>query len=132
MANYRGQDGSATWGGVSIDELRAWRLDGVTLDIIEDTVKGDTHKTFKGGLGDGGTVTFTGWIDYATAQQDIIDLINAGTGAAVAFVLTVDTGKTFTGNAVPQSYSIESPEGSALASVTITGKVSDAVGVTWS
>lgn len=132
MANQRGQDGSATIGAISLDELRSWSLDGVTLETIDDTVKGDTHRTFKGGIGDGGTITFTCWLDYTTAQQDIIDLINAGTGDAVAFVLLAATGKTFTGNAVPQSYSIESPEGSALASITLNTKVSGAVGVSWS
>ena len=132
MANQRGQDGSATFGAVAIDELRSWSLDGVLLETIQDTVKGDTHHTFKGGIGDGGTITFTCWLDYATAVQDIIDLINAGTGDAVAFVLLAATGKTFTGSAVPQSYSMESPEGSALTSVTLVLKVSGAIGVTWS
>jgi len=111
--------------------MRSWSLDGVSLEMIDDTVKGDTHRTFKGGLGDGGTLTFTTWVDYATAQQDIIDLINAGTGTAVAFVVLVDTGKTLTGTAVPQSYSIESPEGSSVSTLSMTCKVSGAVGVTW-
>lgn len=132
MANQRGQDGSVTIATVSIDELRSWSFDGVVLEIIDDTVKGDTHRTFKGGLGDGGTMSVSCWLDYATAQQDVIDLINAGTGDAVAFVLLAATGKTFTGNAVPQSYSISSPEGSALAEITLTLKVTGAVGVTWS
>ena len=132
MANQRGQDGSATFGAVAIHELRSWSMDGVALEMIDDTVKGDAHRTFKGGLGDGGSITFTCYLDYGTAQQDIIDLINAGTGSAVAFVLLVATGKTFTGNAVPQTYSIESPEGSAVATISITLKVSGAIGVTWS
>ena len=131
MANQRGQDGSAKIGAISFDELRSWSLDGVSLEMIDDTVKGDTHRTFKGGIGDGGTLTLTAWIDYTTAQQDVIDLINAGTGAEVAFVLLAAAGKTFTGNAVPQSYSIESPEGSAVSTFTYTAKVSGAVGVTW-
>ena len=131
MANQRGQDGSVTFGGVAFDELRTWSLDGVSLEMIDDTVKGDTHRTFKGGLGDGGTISVTGWLDYATAQQDVIDLINAGTGDAVAFVLLAASGKTFTGNCVPQSYGAESPEGSAADPMTFTAKVTGAVGVTW-
>jgi len=131
MANQRGQDGSFTVAGVAVDELRSWSLDGVSLEMIDDTVKGDTHRSFKGGIGDGGTYTVSCWLDYTTGQQDIIDLINAGTGAAVAFVALAATGKTFTGNAVPQSYSISSPEGSSLAEITISCKVSGAVGVTW-
>ena len=77
-------------------------------------------------------MSFSCWLDYTTAQQDLIDFMNAGTGDAVAFVLLAATGKTFTGNAVPGSYSISSPEGSALTEITFTMKVSGAVGVTWS
>ena len=131
MANQRGQDGSVTIGAVAYDELRSWSLDGVSLELIDDTVKGDTHRTFKGGIGDGGTITIVTWLDYATAVQDVIDFINAGTGAAVAFELLAATGKKFTGNAVPGSYNAESPEGSALDPCTLTMKVSGAVAVTW-
>jgi hypothetical protein len=131
MANQRGQDGSVTVGAIALDELRSWGLDGVTLEMIDDTVKGDTHRTFKGGIGDGGTISLSCWLDYTTAQQDMIDLINAGTGDAVAFELLAATGKKFTGNAVPGSYSTSSPEGSALVEITFTMKVSGAVGVTW-
>ena len=101
MANQRGQDGSITIAGVAVDELRSWSLDGVTLEIIDDTVKGDTHRTFKGGIGDGGTMTISCWLEYTSAQQDIIDLINAGTGDAIAFVLLAAPGTSFTGNASP-------------------------------
>ncbi len=87
MANQRGQDGSVTIGAIALDELRTWSLDGVALEIIDDTVKGDTHRTFKGGIGDGGSISLSCWLDYTTAQQDVIDLINAGTGAAVAFAI---------------------------------------------
>jgi len=132
MANQRGMDGSATIATVALDELLSWSLDGVSLVMLDDTVKGDSHKTFKGGVGDGGTITFNTLLDYATAQQDVIDLINAGTGAAVAFVLLAATGKTFTGNAVPMSYSPSSPAGdTSIALLTIQMKVSGAVGVTW-
>lgn len=131
MANQRGQDGSVTIGAIALDELRSWSLDGVALEMIDDTVKGDTHRTFKGGIGDGGSISLSCWLDYTTAQQDMIDLINAGTGAEVAFELLAATGKKFTGNAVPQSYTTSSPEGSALTEITFTNKVSGAVGVTW-
>jgi hypothetical protein len=105
----------------------------VTIDTIEDTVKGDKHKTYLGGLADGGTCTFTCWLDYVTGQQDIIDYFAAATpqSAAVAIVLTVDTGKTFSFNAVPQSMSVNSPEGSALDEVTLNMKVSGAISVAW-
>jgi hypothetical protein len=133
MANFRGQDGSATVASVSIGELRSWSLDGVTIDTIEDTVKGDLHKTYLGGLGDGGSCSFTCYLDYVTGQQDLVDYFAAATpqSAAVAMVLTVDTGKTFSFNAVPQTFSTNSPEGSALVEATFNLKVSGAITVAW-
>ena len=134
MANFRGQDGSATVASVAIDELRSYSLDGVTIETIEDTVKGDKHKTFKGGLGDGGTCSLTCYLDYVTGQQDILDYFAAATpqSAAVAIVLTVETNKTFSFNAVAVSVSVNSPEGSALDEVTFNLKVSGAITIAWS
>ena len=39
MANQRGQDGSVTIAAIALDELRSWSLDGVALDMIDDTSK---------------------------------------------------------------------------------------------
>ncbi len=134
MSNFRGQDGACSYAAVSFGELRNWSLDGVTVETIDDTVKGDSVRTHKAGLGDGGTATITCWLDYVTAQQDIIDHINTPSGipaGGVAIILTADTGKEFTFNAIPTSYSSNSPEGSALVEASFTLKVTGAVSVTW-
>lgn len=133
MANYRGMDGSATVATNAIGELRDWALDGVTIETIEDTVKGDKHKTYLGGLGDGGTARLTGWLDGADAGQTVvIGYFAAATpqSAAVAVVLTVSTGKTFSFNGVPQTMGLGSPE-NGLCPVTFTFKVSGAVTKAW-
>ena len=131
MANYRGQDGTLTYATINIAELLSWSLDGVEVEMIDDTVKGDTVRTFKGGLGNGGTLTCRCYLDYATGQQDLIDDIIAATATSLAFVALADTSKTFTGSAIPQRFSINSPEGSALVDVTFVCKVTGAVAMAW-
>ncbi len=134
MSNFSGRDGAASYAAVTVGELRSWSLDGVEVETIEDTVKGDAARTHKVGLGDGGTATLTAFLDYVTAQQDIIDHINTPTGipsGGVAIVLTVDTGKTFSFNAMPTTYTTTSPEGSGLVEATFTLKVTGAISMAW-
>ena len=134
MSNFRGQDGAATVATNAIGELRSWALDGVTIEMIEDTVKGDAHKTFKGGLGDGGTARLGGWLDGAdVGQAAVIAYFAAATpqSAGVAIVLTASTGKTFSFSGVPQSLSVGSPDGSSLCPFDATFKVSGAVTMAW-
>ena len=134
MANYRGMDGSATVATNAVGELKAWALNGVTIETIEDTVKGDKHKTFLGGLGDGGTAELTTQLDGAdVGQAAIIAYYMSATpqSAAVAVVLTASTGKTFSFNGVPTTMSVTSPEGSAIDMATFNFKVSGAVTMAW-
>src|SRR3989338_10344583 len=117
MANVRGQDGSATVAKKGMGELRDWALDGVSIETMDDTVKGDKHRTFLGGVGDGGTARLTCWLDGADAGQSVvIGYFAAATpqSAAGTVVLTASTGKTYTFSAVPITMSLGSPEGSAL------------------
>jgi hypothetical protein len=131
VATYRGQDGSVTFNAVSIGEVRSWTLNGSEIELIEDTVKGDTTKTYKGGLVESGTATVVCWLDYVTGQQDVIDYVIAGTDTAYSLVLLVESGKSFTGNALCQSYSVTSPEGSSVVEVTLNFKYTAAISVAW-
>jgi len=132
MATYRGQDGSVTWNSSTIAECRSWVLNSSQLDTIEDTVKGDTSKTFKTGLLDPGTASVTVYLDYAaTGQGAIIDDIVAGTGTAATLVLVVDTGKNFTVSGIPTSFNAASPEGSSIVESTIEFRLSGAISVNW-
>jgi hypothetical protein len=134
MANYRGEDGSATVATNAVGELKAWSLDGVAIELIEDTVKGDKHKTYLGGQGDGGTASLSCQLDGGdTGQATIIAYFAAATpqSAGVAVVLTVNTGKTFSFSAVPTTMSLSSPEGSAVDMATFNFKVSGAVTMSW-
>lgn len=132
MATYRGQDGSVTWNSSTILECRSWVINSAQLDTIEDTVKGDTSKTFKTGLLDPGTASVSVYLDYAgTGQGAIIDDIVAGTGTSASLVLVVDTGKNFTVNGIPVSFNASSPEGSSIVETTFEFRLSGAIAVNW-
>jgi hypothetical protein len=131
VATYRGQDGTVTWNSSGVAECRSWTLNSAVLDTIEDTVKGDTSKTFKTGLLDPGTASVSCYLDYATGQQAAIDDIVAGTGTSASLVLLVDTGKTFTVNAIPLSAAISSPEGSSIVTADYEFRLSGTIVVAW-
>lgn len=132
MATYRGQDGSVSWNSSVVAECRSWVLNSSQLDTIEDTVKGDTSKTFKTGLLDPGTASVTVYLDYAGAGQGaIIDDIIAGTGTAATLLLIVDTGKEFSVSGIPVGFNSASPEGSSIVEATIEFRLSGAISVNW-
>jgi hypothetical protein len=111
--------------------VRSWTLNASEVEMIDDTVKGDTSRTFKGGLVSPGTATVVCWLDYVTGQQDVIDYITAGTSTGYSLVLTVDTGKTFTADAISQGFTVSSPEGSSIVEVTYTFQLSGDITVAW-
>lgn len=133
MATFRGQDGSATVDATAVGELRDWSLDGVEIEQMDDTVKGDTHRTGKGGIANSGSARFTCWLDYGDAgQAKVIDYFSGTPNSAgVTVVLLVGAGKSFTFTGVPQTYSLGSPEGTALCPLTFVFKVSGAVTIAW-
>ncbi len=80
--------------------------------MIDDTVKRDTHRTFKGGLH-----TFTGsaaaWLDYLdTKQAALIDEIASGSpdGTIASLILEVAPARFFYGGVVLRHFVSASPE----------------------
>ena len=65
MATYVGRLAKVTIGTVKIAEMGTWSLDGITMDMIDDSEFGDTFKTFAMGMGDYGTISFSGWWDMS-------------------------------------------------------------------
>ena len=49
MTTATGNDGSLSFGGTDVSELKAWSLDE-SAEQIDDTAMGDTNKTSKSGL----------------------------------------------------------------------------------
>jgi hypothetical protein len=116
---------TVTFQSNSIGELTRWSLDNVEIELIEDTAKGDTTKTYKGGY-----VNWNGSaaarLDYGdTKQAELIDMIASGspdgTIATLVFVVedvTLGDLKTFYGSAYLTNFSVTSPEGSSIVEVT--------------
>ncbi len=69
---------AVTFADNEVAEIRSWTVDNAGLDMIEDTVKGDVAKTFRGGLM-GWQGSASAWLDYDDTQQaELIDAIATG------------------------------------------------------
>ncbi len=129
---------SVAFNSNSVAEVRTWSLDDVSAELIEDTVKGDSHKTFRPGIA-GWSGSATAYLDYGDAKQKaLIDEITSGTpdGAIATLVFFVEGGsdgaqKILYGAVVMNSMSISSPEGSALVEVSFNFQGSDALSLNW-
>ena len=130
MATFRGIEGSATYAATGIANLRTWEFE-TTLAVIDTSVKGTKHQTVVGGM-TSGTARLTAVLDSVTGQAALIALLATATptGTPGALVLTVDTGKTYTMQALYTGHAILSPENDALVTVqfnfTISGQVTQA------
>jgi hypothetical protein len=116
-----GNNATVTFTSNSIAELTVWSLGPVEQELIEDTAKGDTTRTYKGGYvnwsGTGGVL-----LDYGdTKQAELIDMITGGTadGTIATLVFVVEEGevgelKMLYGAAYLTSFTVNSPEGSSI------------------
>ncbi|KKL76779.1 hypothetical protein LCGC14_2041480 [marine sediment metagenome] len=112
-------DAAVSFTSNSVAEIRAWDLTA-ELETIDDTVKGDTHRTFKGGLAKWNG-TATAWLDYLDTQQAaLIDAIATGSpdGTIAGLMFQISSGKTWYGGAELSNFSTDSPEGTALVPVS--------------
>lgn len=134
MANYTGDQGSVTY-ATSTDimiEVLSWSLTGANVGVIENTVKGASNRTYKGGRADGGSITARCQLDYDdSAQAAWIDSVIAGTGSEVAVELLVDTSKQFNVNIIPTGFDLDNPEGEGIVGGTLSGKVTGVIVVAW-
>jgi hypothetical protein len=123
MATHRGMDGSLTWAGGVVGELKQWTLN-TSVEIFDTTPLNVAWQTNRGGLASW-TGTAQVQLDYAdTAQRAIVDAVMAATppGTPVAIVFRVTATKTFSGTAIVTSLSTGAQGGSlVLLDVTFTG-----------
>ncbi len=126
MANYKGDEGFVSY-ATSTDrciEVLSWSWTGANVGVIEDSVKGDANRSYKGGRADGGSVQVRCQLDYDDSVQAAwIDSIIAGTGASVPIEVIVATGKQFNIDVIPTGFDMESSEGESIAQGTLSGKV---------
>lgn len=112
-------DAAVSFTSNSVAEITAWSITA-GLEMIDDTVKEDTHRTFKGGLAIW-SGTATAWLDYLdTEQASLIDEIanDPPDGTIAGLMFQISSGKTWYGAAELSNFSTESPEGSALQAVS--------------
>ena len=77
MATKIGKDCAVKLAANSVVGMGTWSLSGISSDQLEDTEFGDSWKTFKFGLKDGGQVTFNGLYDPAdTTGQEVLKAAN--------------------------------------------------------
>ena len=108
MATYTGENGTVKLGGdsageVAIAEVRSWTVEH-TKDVIEDTVMGDSARTYKSGLHQ-----FTGsmevvYDDGHTAASDAFRPDNDG-DLFVEFFPSTASGEKFSGKVIVTSVS---------------------------
>jgi len=102
MSTFRGMDGSVRLGANVIGEINNWSMT-TDLELLEDTVMGDTFRSFKGGLASWqGSVA--GHLDYGDTlgQKVLIDKVLSGApdASAITLELRVTATKYFTGSAI--------------------------------
>ncbi len=125
-------DAAVSFADNRMAEVKSWTVDQAGFEMIEDTVKGDTHKTYRGGLN-----TFTGsaaaWLDYLDTQQAaLIDAIanDPPDGAIASLILEVAPSRFFYGGVVLASFVSASPD-NGLVPVGFTFQGTGQVLVSW-
>lgn len=103
---------------VAMLEVTTWNM-AAELQQIDDTVKGDTHRSYKGGLGvwEGSAGA---WLDYTDSKQAaIIDAIASQTpnGSLGEIILQSDDDKMFRGDVVVDNFNVQSQPDSTVVGV---------------
>lgn len=133
MATFEGDSGSIKYAGNAVAEVLSWSISGASVGVIEDSVKGDANRTYKGGRAEGGSVTARCMLDYGdtNGQKAWADSVIAGTGALVTMQLLTAAGKFLQVTAIPTGMDLDSPEGEGITGGTFTAKVSGLPAWTW-
>jgi hypothetical protein len=129
---------TVTFTSNSIGELTAWSIDSVEQELIEDTVKGDTFKTYKGGYVNW-TGSATARLDYGdTKQAELVDMIATGSpdGTIATLVFLVEEGavgaqKMLYGAAFLTNFTVNSPEGSSIVEASFNFQGRDDLATNW-
>ena len=118
MANHRGSDGTVHVGSDAIGEIRSWSLES-TADTIEDSVMGDSARTYQVGLASWSASVDAYWDDDDPAQTALT------AGASISLTLYPEgtsAGTKYTGTALVTSVSTSSSfDGMLEVSFSCTG-----------
>lgn len=97
MAVKVGRLGKVVLGTYTIAEQGTWSMDGIIQDTVEVTKFGDQFKFYEFGLGDGGTITFSGHYDMTdTNGQLLLDSAIRNKSAITNLKLYIDNTSYYT------------------------------------
>jgi hypothetical protein len=72
MAVRVGFRGSVRVGTYTVAEMGQWSIDGISVELLESTSFGDEWKEYQLGIGDYGTVSFSGNFDMTDTTGQVI------------------------------------------------------------
>lgn len=130
MAFKAGKDAKVTLGSSTVVGMGNWKLNGITVDLLESTAFGDSAKQFMTGLLDYGTVEFGGLYDPADTTGQAILMSGLQNNSKIGTIrLYVDNTSYWTPNVTAvsaagmlvQSCPIGTDKG-GLATISFTGK----------
>lgn len=67
-----GKAAKVTLGTYMVSEMGNWTLDGITVDLLDATSFGDEFKEYVLGIGDYGTVSFSGFYDMSDTNGQVV------------------------------------------------------------
>ncbi len=123
MATYEGSNGQVMLNSVAVAEVRSWSLTH-TREVVEDTVMGDSFRTYKKGL-----QVWTGSMEvvYSDSESGTVELaIDPDTDSAITVKFYADSNNTTTavweGGVIVTSFSVSNTfDGLMTATVEFQG-----------
>jgi hypothetical protein len=130
MASIGGRLAKVMYGSVVIAGLGTWSMSGFVPDIQEDTAFGDTVKKWKQvGIGDAGTVSFSGNYDPADTNGQVALNALANTDSELTNLYFYESTSVFWrvadgGAIILDKFNAVTMDKNALGKVDFSGKVS--------
>ncbi len=125
-----GNHAKVTVNAITVVGMGNWKLNGITVDLLESTSFGDTAKQFLTGLIDYGTVTFGGLYDPGdTTGQSVLLSAQLNNSKIASLALYVDNTSYWTPNVTAVSAAgvlvqtvVIGVDKGGLATIEFTGK----------
>lgn len=130
MAAIGGRLAKVMYGANLVAGIGTWSMTGFQPDVLESTAFGDTVKSWtEAGIGDGGTITFSGNYDPTDTTGQVALNALAGTGAELTNLYFYESTSVFWrvqagGKLIITKFAEKTFAKNALATVTFEVKVS--------
>ena len=130
MASIGGRLAKVMYGSVVIAGMGQWSMSGFIPNVLEDTSFGDTVKSWnEAGIGDAGTLTFSGNYDPADTNGQVALNALQNTGAALTNLYFYESTSVFWrvkagGTIIISKYGAPTMSKNALATVSFEAKIS--------